>query len=91
MAAEMISVISDTKDGSMDKLGNITLLFLLVNIVGGLSTFVRGFNFNYLGEKVMYAVRNELFAKIVEKDTEFFDVNKSGELMSRITSDTALL
>lgn len=39
----------------------------------------------------MYEVRNDLYGKILTKDTEFFDVNKSGELMSRITSDTTLL
>lgn len=63
----------------------------MVNLVGGIFTFVRGYSFNILGEKVMYVVRNELFGKIVKKDVEFFDVNKSGELMSRITSDTSLL
>ncbi|KRX09072.1 P-loop containing nucleoside triphosphate hydrolase [Pseudocohnilembus persalinus] len=45
----------------------------------------------FLLVKVMYVVRNELFNKIVKKDVQFFDVNKSGELMSRITSDTSLL
>lgn len=39
----------------------------------------------------MYNVRNDLYCKILNKDTEFFDQNKSGELMSRITSDTTLL
>lgn len=39
----------------------------------------------------MYTVRNDLYTKILNKDTDFFDSNKSGELMSRITSDTTLL
>ena len=52
---------------------------------------IRGFSLNLLGEKIMLTIRTELYDKFLYKDTEFFDVNKSGELMSRITSDTALL
>jgi ABC-type multidrug transport system fused ATPase/permease subunit len=34
-------------------------------------------------------LRNDLFEKIVVQDTQWFDVNKTGVLISRMTSDTA--
>lgn len=52
---------------------------------------VRGYCFNFLGEKVMYDLRRDVFNSFILKDTAFFDTNKSGELMSRITSDIAVL
>ncbi len=39
----------------------------------------------------MLALRTELFARFVYKDTAFYDENKSGELLSRISSDTAVI
>jgi len=36
-------------------------------------------------------IRSEILSKFIIKDIEFFDLNKSGELMSRITSDTAVI
>lgn len=53
--------------------------------------FVRGTSYNLIGEKVVIEIRNELFEKLLEKDVEFYDQNRSGELVSRITSDVSLI
>lgn len=39
----------------------------------------------------MLMLRSELFTSFLKKDVEFYDANKSGELMSRITSDTTIV
>jgi ABC-type multidrug transport system fused ATPase/permease subunit len=44
-----------------------------------------------LGEKVLLNVRTDIYDSFINKDTEFYDINKSGELMSRISSDCATL
>lgn len=36
-------------------------------------------------------LRSTLFTKIVELDISFFDSNKSGELMNRLSSDTTVI
>jgi len=56
-----------------------------------IASMIRGLSLSLLGEKVMLEIRSELYDKLLYKDTEFFDIHKSGELMSRITSDTALI
>lgn len=57
--------------------------------VSAVFSFVRGISFNLLGERVILDLRTDLFKNFLSKDIAFYDKNKSGELMSRISSDTA--
>lgn len=52
---------------------------------------IRGFGFNLLGELVVRDLRQELFSKLVEKDIAYYDKNKTGELISRLTSDVTVV
>lgn len=69
----------------------ISLYFAGVCVLSGLFSFIRGICFNLLGEKIIYELRTELYKTFLFKDIEYFDINKSGELMSRITSDCTLI
>jgi ATP-binding cassette subfamily B protein len=40
---------------------------------------------------VMFDLRTDLFSKLVAKDINYYDVNKSGELISRLTSDIGVV
>jgi ABC-type multidrug transport system fused ATPase/permease subunit len=74
-----------------DQLDNLSLQFLILCAVTGVFSFVRGFCYNLVGEKVMKDLRHELFGSIMSKDVEFFDNRKTGELISRLGSDTATI
>ena len=39
----------------------------------------------------MNGLRKEVYAKFINQDLEFFDENKSGELVSRLTHDCGQL
>jgi ABC-type multidrug transport system fused ATPase/permease subunit len=41
----------------------------------------------FSGERVASQMRRDLFASIMRQDIEFFDSHKSGEIVSRLTSD----
>lgn len=60
-------------------------------VVASVFAFTRASAYNVLGEKVTLDLRNELFSKLVSKDIEFFDHNRSGELISRLTSDISVI
>lgn len=62
-----------------------------MGIVSSIFSFIRTYAFDLLGERVMLQLRSELFTSFLNKDVEFFDANKSGELMSRISSDTSIV
>jgi ATP-binding cassette subfamily B protein len=54
-------------------------------------TFVRFYLVSWLGERVSADIRNAVFANIVKLHPSFFESNRSGEIMSRLTTDTTLL
>lgn len=53
--------------------------------------FFRGFIFNGAGERVVSRLRIQLFKAILQQEIAFFDKNKTGELLSRLSSDTSKL
>ena len=42
---------------------------------------------SFSGERVAAQLRKDLFASVLRQDVAFFDDHKSGEIMSRLTSD----
>ena len=42
---------------------------------------------NFVGERLALKMREDLFASILRQDIAFYDSHKSGEIMSRLTSD----
>lgn len=75
----------------MNELNKYAFLLLLILIVGGISTTIRGWLYTLIGERLVRKLRADLFYKIVNQDITFFDVNKTGELMNRLSSDTAVI
>ena len=55
------------------------------------STFGRFYLVSWLGEKVVADIRRELFKKLISLGSSFFETNKAGDLLSRITNDTTLI
>ena len=55
------------------------------------STFSRFYCVSWLGERVVADIRRAIMARILRLSPAFFEVNKTGELLSRITTDTTLL
>ncbi|CAH2004100.1 unnamed protein product [Acanthoscelides obtectus] len=40
-----------------------------------------------LGEKIAYCMKTDLFSSILDQDIAFFDKNRTGEIITRLTSD----
>ena len=58
-------------------------------LAGG--TFARFYLVSWLGERVVADIRRAVFRQLVRLSPAFFEINKVGELLSRITTDTTLL
>ncbi|XP_020285602.1 ATP-binding cassette sub-family B member 8, mitochondrial isoform X1 [Pseudomyrmex gracilis] len=50
-------------------------------------TFVYIYTLSHVGEKVAVSLRQDLFRSIIMQDVAFFDKTRSGEIVSRLTSD----
>ena len=54
-------------------------------------TFARFYLVSWLGERVVADIRRAVFRRLMGLSPAFFEINKVGELLSRITTDTSLL
>jgi len=71
---------------------NRTMVIVLVVHFGGVAVgFLRTTIMGMAGERVVARTRNLLYARILKQEIAFFDEHQSGELVSRLGSDTALL
>jgi ATP-binding cassette subfamily B protein len=77
--------------GSLSKLNTILWSFLSVVIVLSLGTFARFYLVTWLGERVTADIRKAVFNHLITLEPNYFETNRSGELMSRLTTDTSVL
>lgn len=66
---------------------------LIISIAAAIAvgTFVRFYLVSWLGERVSADLRKAVFDNIVRLHPGYFESNRSGEIMSRLTTDTTLL
>jgi ABC transporter fused permease/ATP-binding protein len=66
-------------------------LMALVSLVFGVSIAIRYVLFSVAGERVVTRLREQLYRAILDQEIAFFDARRTGELTSRLSSDTAVL
>jgi ABC-type multidrug transport system fused ATPase/permease subunit len=64
---------------------------MVIVIFSAIMVWIRGTTFNQMSEKIAQEVRYDLFYFILHKDVAFFDETKTGDILSRISSDTAVV
>lgn len=75
-------------------IGNILPIFIVIIIVQGIVGILFGiliYANRWIGANVIYNLRNDLFSTIQVMSWSWLDENKTGELISRTTSDVNLL
>ena len=75
----------------MKDISRTMITVLLVHSAGSFLGFIRQALMSVAGERVVARLRNVLFASLMKQEMSFFDEHQSGELISRLTSDTAVL
>ncbi|MDG2505142.1 MAG: ABC transporter transmembrane domain-containing protein [Crocinitomicaceae bacterium] len=80
-SAESISLLS------LDNATDVAFALFVLFAFQALFSFVRVVIFNNVTENTLRDIRNSAFKKMVYMPMSFFDVNKVGELTSRVSSD----
>jgi len=65
----------------------VPILFIVLFAIRGLASYVSGVSLHWVANKVIMDLRQEMFARLVNYPTSFFDNHRSGSLMSRFTYD----
>ncbi|MDP3821787.1 MAG: ABC transporter transmembrane domain-containing protein [Burkholderiales bacterium] len=62
-----------------------------VAVALGLFSAARFYVVSWLGERVTADLRNAVYAHVLEQSPEFFETTQTGEVLSRLTTDTTLV
>jgi len=77
--------------GSVAALNQALVLFLVVVTVMAASVAARVYLVTWIGERVVADIRKAVFAQVLRLEPAFFEVTRTGEVISRLTTDTSVL
>ena len=67
------------------------LLLLLAAFVFAAFASLRFYLVGWIGERVVADIRSAVYQRVIHMDPAFFEVTKTGEVLSRLTTDTSLI
>ncbi|HKE93463.1 MAG TPA: ABC transporter transmembrane domain-containing protein [Povalibacter sp.] len=65
--------------------------FLAAAVVFGVFAALRFYLVTWLGERVVADLRADIYQRVIRMDPTFFEVTRTGEVLSRLTTDTTLV
>ncbi|KAI2503529.1 hypothetical protein MHU86_10911 [Fragilaria crotonensis] len=85
------ALVNPNNDNRMSDINGVMIIVLVLHFGGAACAFVRSCIMMAAGERIVARLRNNLYSSLLSQDIAFFDGTKTGELVSRLSSDTALL
>ncbi|KAF2313682.1 hypothetical protein GH714_012699 [Hevea brasiliensis] len=76
---------------ALDAVKNTILDIVLIVVIGSLCTALRAWLFASASERVVARLRKDLFSHLINQEIAFFDVTRTGELLSRLSEDTQVI
>jgi ATP-binding cassette subfamily B protein len=77
--------------GSAETINGYFVAFLGVAVLFGVFAALRFYLVTWLGERVVADLRSAVYASVIRMDPSFFEVTRTGEVLSRLTTDTTLV
>ncbi|AUG53505.1 ABC transporter [Thalassospira marina] len=78
-------------DGDGGLLDQALFVLFGFTILMAFASYSRFYLVSWIGERVVADVRRAIYAHIIRLDPGFFEVTRTGEVLSRLTTDTSLL
>ncbi|MEZ5692129.1 MAG: ABC transporter transmembrane domain-containing protein [Rickettsiales bacterium] len=77
--------------GDVELLDRSFFILLVITFLLAIASYARFFLVSWIGEKVVADIRNDVYRHLISMDMEYFEKARTGELLSRLTTDTTLL
>ena len=77
--------------GDPAALDRALILLLGLSVIMAFGTYARFYLVSWLGERVVADLRMAVFDRVLRLNPGFFEITKTGEILSRLTTDTTLL
>ena len=84
-------VDSGLSSGSAPALNRSLVFFLIVVTTMTVAGLARSYLLAWIGEQVVADIRTAVFGRVLGLDIGFFETTRTGEIISRLTADTALV
>ncbi|XP_010552477.1 PREDICTED: ABC transporter B family member 27 [Tarenaya hassleriana] len=76
---------------ALNAVKSAVIVILLIVVIGSICTAIRAWLFSSASERVVARLRKDLFEHLMHQEIAFFDVTKTGELLSRLSEDTQII
>ncbi|TMO59600.1 ABC transporter transmembrane domain-containing protein [Pseudoalteromonas aurantia] len=76
---------------SLEQLQHAVQFILLITVLISIGTYARFYLVSWIGERVSADIRLAVFNHVISLHPSYFETTKSGDIMSRLTTDTTLL
>jgi subfamily B ATP-binding cassette protein MsbA len=77
------------QQNSMDQLNMLTLQLVVLFLIQAGFSFVQSYQLTYIGEKIIFDIRTQLFKHMSTLSFDFFAGRPVGELISRMSNDVS--
>lgn len=91
LAGKLLDIASGKPVPYFTSINQIALALLAILLVQGFFSFTRVYTFSWVSERSLADLRKAVYTKIIWLPMTFFDSRRTGELMSRISSDVGTL
>ena len=86
-----INLIGAGEEAIHSGIGGLLLITLLVFAIQGIAFFLRTRQFGAVSHRVAGALRSALYVGVLNREVEFFDRHRSGDLASRLSAEVQLI
>ncbi|MBQ7916518.1 MAG: hypothetical protein IJ315_06995, partial [Firmicutes bacterium] len=70
------------------ELTKLAIIYIVLLVVGLLTSFAQHILLGYVGQKIIYTIRNQLYQHVESLNIQFFNDTPVGKLVTRLTNDT---
>lgn len=79
--------IEEVKNHRFSKLFALASVLFVLIVLGFAASFIQQNTLSFIGQKVIFTIRSDLFNHLQKLDLEFFERNPTGRLVTRMTND----
>jgi ABC-type multidrug transport system fused ATPase/permease subunit len=91
VSGKLIDIANGNDSWIVNNIGQASLILLAILLFQSFSSFFRVVLFAQVTERAIADIRNELYQKMISLPMSFFDKNRTGDLISRISNDVSVL
>lgn len=91
---DIVNAHGGTEQGqakALREVNNTMLEIFVIIVIGAIATAIRTYFFTAASERVVARLRKDLFEHLINQEIAFFDVTRTGELLSRLSEDTQII